>query len=367
MKKLIFLGLTLVLVFGLILIGCSSATTVTKTTQTTQATTVTTTAKTTVTSTTTKQITTKVLRLAHPLPPFDQNVLSCIQAADEFNAAAGGAYKIEVYPGGVLAGMLEGFDLVRQGAIEISDFSPDFLAEKDLVYGPQSIPFVFKDFFAEAKFLQIIREKIWQKRIEENYGVKVIFLSGLFAHDGWCGTKPIKTLNDWKGKVVWVAGPAEAEAIKLLGASPVTMDWGEGYPAMEKGVVDGGTYGLGAAWMSNWTACKYFTVANMFSSTGCLVMNLDLFNEMPADIQQALLKAMKAHEDRMYQFMGYDAPAQSEAALTGPEWGAEIYHVPDAEVAKWKEATTSVAENYFSKLDPADAQIIKDAIAEANK
>jgi TRAP-type C4-dicarboxylate transport system substrate-binding protein len=292
-------------------------------------------------------------------------VESTIQAADEFNAIAGDRYKIEVFPGGVLGGMLEVFDMVQVGGLEMCDFAPDYLSEKDLVFGGQGTPFCFKAPEAFTEYLAKIRPAIWNERLKTKYNLKLLSLNLTFAHDAWCGTKPIHTLEDWKGKVVWVGGPAEAEAITALGASPVTLDWGDGYPAIEKGVVDGGTYGIGAAWMLNWSACTYYTMADFFVSSGGIVINLDTFNEMPPDLQDELVRIFNKHEERMIQFFTYEAPEQAEADLVAG--GAEVYHVPADERARWKEATKDVYESYFSKLDPDDAELIRGIITEANQ
>ena len=195
--------------------------------------------------------------------------------------------------------------------------------------------------------------------------MKLLSLIVCFAHDAWCGTKPIKTLDDWKGKVVWASSPAEAEALKLLGASPVSMDWGEGYPAIEKGVVDGGTYGLGAAWMLKWSACKYFTAANMFSSSAGVAINQDVFNSMPKDIQDSLLKVFKEYQERMIPYFSHDVLKIMEDDLTAR--GAEVYHPPADEIAKWAKATRGAWDSYLGKLSPEQADMIKGLIETANK
>jgi TRAP-type C4-dicarboxylate transport system substrate-binding protein len=308
---------------------------------------------------------TKILRLSYPLPEFDAMVASAIQACEEFNEGAAGRYEIQVFPGGVLGGMLEVYDMTVAGAIDMCDVAPDFLSEKDLLFGPQGLPFLFKDAQAFQKFLDKMRTAIWQEREAEKYNLQMLTLHLTFPHDAWCGTKPIKTLEDWEGKVVWVGGPAEAEAITALGASPVTLDWADGYPSIEKGVVDGGTYGLGAAWMLNWDACKYYTDAGFFVSSASLCMNLDVYNAMPKDLQDLLNKVMSEHQTRMVQFYAVDAPIQSEADLTAG--GAEVYHLPAAERARWQEATKDIKASYFSKLDPDDVELIQGFIDEVNK
>lgn len=306
----------------------------------------------------------KVLRLSHPLPDFDVMVQSTIQAAENFNAAQD-EYIIEVYAGGVLGGMLEVFDMVMAGGIDICDYSPDFLAEKDLVFGPQGLPFIFEDAQACIKFFDLITEELWADKFEDEYNVKLLSLCMTYPHDAWCGTSPIHTLEDWEGKVVWVAGPVEAEAITTLGASPMTLDWAEGYPAIEKGVVDGGTYGIGAAWMLAWEACTDYTDAGMFMSSGSLVMNLDTFNDMPGDIKDLLLEEFQAHQDKMNEFYADQGPAEAKAGLTAA--GAEVYDLPASERARWIDATKDIRDSYFAKLDPDDAELIQELLEEAHE
>jgi TRAP-type C4-dicarboxylate transport system substrate-binding protein len=50
---------------------------------------------------------------------------------------------------------------------------------------------------------------------------------------------PIKGLNDIKGQKIRTAGGLESEYIKLWGAAPSFVVWGETYPATQRGVVDG--------------------------------------------------------------------------------------------------------------------------------
>ena len=281
-------------------------------------------------------------------------VQSAIQAAENFNAKAGGRYEIEVHAGGVLGGMLEVFDLVRTGGIEMCDFSPDFIAGKDLVFGPQGLPFAFDKAEECIEFYKLIGEAIWKDLLEEKYNLKMLSLARSATHD-WCGTKPIHTLEDWDGITIWVSGPTEAAAVEAMGASPVTFDWNDGYPAIEKGTVDGGIYGTFAPWMLKWEACNHFTVsgnAGGFQSSAGIAMNLDIFNDLPQDIQDLLVAEFTAHEDRVNElFIGIEMQAAEELEAGG----AEVYYLPEDELDRWREATSAVAEDYFAQLDPADA------------
>jgi TRAP-type C4-dicarboxylate transport system substrate-binding protein len=310
----------------------------------------------------TTTVETKVLRFSVPLPADDPMVQSHMKAVEEFNAAAGGKYKIEMYPGGVLGGMMEVFDLTVTGAIDICDFAPEYVSNKDPRFAAQSLPFVLKSQAAGQIYFEKIRDSLWQDVLRDEYNVELLSLSGSNMVE-YLGTKPIYTMEDWKGKIIWVVSPTDAEIAKALGGSGMVLEWADGPSAMEKGVVDGALRPGFAAWMMKWPL-NYATRANFNMAAVALTMNLAVFNSMPSDIQEILVKAFVAHEERMTEYWcGMEIYPFDELEKDG--W--EIYDLPADERAKWIDATKPIIDEYYTKLSPSDAEIIKAALAEANK
>jgi len=291
-------------------------------------------------------------------------VQSEIKWAADFTEASGGRYNMQVYAGGVLGGMVETFDMMRTGGIEMADISPDYIGGKDLVFVAQGLPWCTNNAQAAIKFVESLRQTMWQQRLRDNYNVEMLACARVADHDGWSGTKPIHTLEDWKGTTIWISGPTEAAAMTALGASTVSLDWNDGYPAIEKGVVDGSINGFFPTWMLKWDAVKYVTMSGAFISTACVGMTYSLFKDMPADLQAVMTQMGKDHQARVTE---YFLNVQEQAISELKAQGVEIYYLPDAEKARWQAATANVANEYYAKLDPADAATIKALFAEANK
>jgi TRAP-type C4-dicarboxylate transport system substrate-binding protein len=135
---------------------------------------------------------------------------------------------------------------------------------------------------------------------------------------------------------------------------------------MEKGVVDGGVgWNAGAIYLMNWyDAIKHITTAPVSGIFVTVSINLDLFNRMPKDLQDIMVDEGDQFGNQVFQeFQQIMIAAYDECNKAG----IEIYDLPESEMAKWREATQPVVDDFFSQLDPAVATTIKDAIAEANK
>ena len=90
------------------------------------------------------------------------------------------------------------------------------------------------------KFLKLINKSLFNDIIAKKFNAMPIiaFSAGIFEYSG--KKKAVKTLSDWKGLLVWVANPVQANTVQALGASPVNLTFFDGYPALEKGTVDAG-------------------------------------------------------------------------------------------------------------------------------
>jgi TRAP-type transport system periplasmic protein len=130
------------------------------------------------------------------------------------------------------------------------------------------------------------------KYYQKTYNVKLLALVALGTEGYHCYLRaPLSAAGDWNGRKL--RGVINQHAvIKALGGVPVVMPMGDVYTAMEKGVVDGG-----CAPANVMLATKHFEVAKyrVEPRFGLLVsmiaMNLDRWNKLSRDEQDALLKA----------------------------------------------------------------------------
>ncbi len=91
-------------------------------------------------------------------------------------------------------------------------------------------------------------------------------------------------------------------------------------------------------------------------------MNMDFYNSMPADVQQALMEEYQWWEDQF----ALKRTEELKMALDGLGMeGCEVYTLPDAERATWRETTQPVYDKYFNEIGPEQSAIIKAALENA--
>lgn len=164
--------------------------------------------------------------------------------------------------------------------------------------------------------------------------------------------QPVRELKDIKGQPIGVSAGPRADAIKLLGASPISLPMPEWYEALSKGMMKGGVapsetlkgFRLGEATGDYITKTPFIYNQSFF-----VVMNLDKWNSLPADIQQQITEATE-------KFYAANVPGVwdniNEAGL---KWAqekkkVELITLSDAETAKWVELIKPVQEKHVADL-----------------
>lgn len=306
------------------------------------------------------------LRLASALPPVDIVVVKLQEMAERFNARTDGEYIIEVYAGGSLCSMEETFGMLRTGAIDMAESPIEYQTGDDVRFAAVTLPFLVDSLDANIEFLRLINESLFNDIIAEKFNAMPVIVMSTGIHE-YCGAvKPVETLEDWEGLLVWVANTAEADTVEALGASAVPLPFFDGYPAIETGVVDAGV-GVNptGVWNFQWyEAIRYITVANMFATSGYVYINLDVYDAMPDDIQDILLEECQQCEDELQEYLTQYA---ADALVELENVGVEVYYLPEAERARWIEESQSVIDDFFAQIGEADAQKILDAAEEANQ
>lgn len=157
--------------------------------------------------------------------------------------------------------------------------------------------------------------------------------------------KPIQTA-DLKGLNIRVS-PMYLQAIKGLGGNPVVIPPTEVYAALERNVVDG--YCWPAVGIRDWgweKQTKYVVNPPFYTGPNPLLMNLNVWNKLPKNLQDIVTEAMKEAEINAVAF--YAELAKTESASLAKE-GIQTINLPPAEQQKflkiaydegWKDVVT---------------------------
>jgi len=178
------------------------------------------------------------------------------EAAGKIREQTSGAVEIRIFPSSQLGGDMDVLSQLRSGAVDFFTLSGLILANFIPVTAIHGVGFAFKDY-----------DTVWKAMDGDlgNHLRRQIGKSGLYAFDkNWddgftqffSSSKPLNTPEDLQGfKLRVPAAPLFVSLFKTLGASPVAINWGETYSALQTKVVDG----LGQS-LINMVASKVYEV-----------------------------------------------------------------------------------------------------------
>ena len=250
------------------------------------------------------------MRLAENQPDSNPVSVAMYKFAELAAEKSNGEIKIEVYTNAQLGQEPESIEQVQLGVIEFARVNSVVLANVAKEMGVFTLPYIFRG--TEHKF-NVLDGPVGQAVLKslENYGM--IGLGYMEAGTRCFYTTEghkIESLADLKGLKIRVQpAPISIKMMELLGATPTPMNYGEVYSALQTGVIDGAENDyVSYETSSHYEVAKYYTVDGHLSPPALLLMNLNTFNSLSPEHQQAIedaaaeavafeRKAMLDHED----------------------------------------------------------------------
>lgn len=304
-----------------------------------------------------------VLRLVIPTPEGDWPLtFKDKEMAKRFNERAKGEYVMQVHAGGALAKVPEYFDAVRIGAIEMSDAPVPMYSFLDPRIGSIELPFLFVSMGAITSACKPL-VPLYDQLLQEKFNAKILG----FVNTGptqLFSTKPVKTLEDWKGLLVGAISPPTAEMVKQLGGSPVTIMYTDMYEALQKKVVDSTVQGSHGGLVLGMTdVCKHLTIFMGIALWNGYTINLDVWKKMPKEIQ----KILQEEVDKTVDWFNTLMTKLGDDDMKGfKEKGVSVYIVSKAERDRWEKLFTSSNEKQIASFGEF-GQKVKKIADDANK
>ena len=267
--------------------------------------------------------------------------------ADAFNARCGPDYTIEYYPNQEMLAFPELLDGVRTGAADMGAVTPSANSADEPKLGANEIPYLFNNIHAEIEAAKKI-QPILNDVLEEKFNQKLLCLHNYTAVE-LISTKPVKTLADWDGLLVQAISPTTAAVIEAMGGAPVTgVPFTESYSLLEKGTADAvitAPAAMNIFLLSD--VAKYCVSSYMVAALHGFSINLDSWDKLPGSVQDILLEEAQKTSDKIDQWL----VGEWEADFTRlSDAGVEVYHVPQAEIDKWKGACQGYIDDQLTIL-----------------
>ena len=256
---------------------------------------------------------------------------------DNIENATNGQVYVKLAPGGQLGAGSALVQKVQGGTIQaaqhsISNFAP-FAPAADVI----NIPYMCGE---NQKFINLVTSDAWKKEINpkiEEKGFKALWYVNIDPRT--CAIRkgvdgPIKTPDQLKGIKFRVPGSKILQQFyQLLGANPTPVAWGETSSAIKQGVADALDPAVGALYVFGFKEIlSWITFNAAVPDAQVYSCNLEWFNSMPEDIQEAIVFAS---DITFRQNLAMVPAARAYAMAEMTKAGVQFYAPTPDEKAQW--------------------------------
>ena len=183
--------------------------------------------------------------------------------------------------------------LLRSGTFDVMSVQIGMASRDDPFFEGIDLIGVSTNMKDLRKAVDAYRE-VFDERLQARFNAKVLTLWPFGPQVFYCN-KPIKSVDDIKGLKVRSFTPSMAALIQTLGATPVTLQFSEVYPALQRGVADCGVTSPTSGNTGKWPeVTTHFLPLSVSGSVQGHFMNLDYWNKFSPEQQQKILAALQA-------------------------------------------------------------------------
>jgi TRAP-type C4-dicarboxylate transport system substrate-binding protein len=220
-----------------------------------------------------------------------------------------------------------------------------------------ALPFFWDNIFEYEAFLHDPRLIEIEKKTYGEKGLVKIADICVEALDGIWGKKAVATVEDFKGYKIRTSGLITTMAMKLLGASPLTIPTAEIMEALQRGTVDaiqtsrGWALGFGLADVC--THVSFWRIQSIFG--GMLVVNKAKFDALPPDLQKILLDTGREMQGQTV----YAAKVEEMEADVGLKVSKlKVTQPSAAEINKARELVRPTVDKWLEIAGPYGKQVL---------
>ena len=224
------------------------------------------------------------LRHVNVYPPGQWMVKPAERWAEEVEERTGGRVEATIFAGGAMGKGADYPDMIRKGAAEWGLVS-DLLAPGQFpMTNVATLPLLIA---SPAVVTDAMYALYYKGLVPGLNDFKLMWIQATCPGYLFMKEKKITKLEDLKGLKIRAAGGGETELVEQWEASPVGLPSGELYMSLDRGMIDGLiTMTQYVHDVKLYEVLKYIVAEPLFGGRAfVIVMSLDVWNELPPDIQ----------------------------------------------------------------------------------
>lgn len=244
--------------------------------------------------------------------------------------------------------------MLRGGSFDVMSVQIGMASRDDPFFEGVDLIGVATDMASLRKVVDAYRDA-FDERLQKKFNAKVLTLWPFGPQVFYCNQE-IKGVEDLKGLKVRSFTPSMSAMLESFGATPVTLQFSEVYPALQRGVASCGVTSPTSGNTGNWPeVTSYLLPLSVSGSVQGHFMNLDTWNKLSKEQQDALMKQFKTLESQLWD-LAITANDDAVACNTGEDsckggrkFSMKLVPVTDADRAKIKAVAESTVLPMWKK------------------
>lgn len=289
-------------------------------------------------------------------PEDNHNTQALFDFADKLNEDTDGQVELDVMAGGALG--YEGLELlsaVRDNAVPVSDMLTSGVAGDEPLFEIVTLPFLVLD-FDEGKVLSDIARPYFDEVAEEKWNQKILYVTPWPAAGFWTKEK-VEAVEDMEGLKMRTYDKNGALVVEAGGGTPHPLAFSEVYSSLSTGVIDSVlTSSPTAVDAKFWEVLDYYSPVNVTMATNMVTVNLDEFNKLDEETQEAVIKAGEEMEEIVWEDV---AKLDEDQIAVSEENGIETIEPSEEFLSDLSDLTEDIREEWLETA-PEEAQEIVD-------
>jgi len=298
------------------------------------------------------------IKFSHVLP---ETHATHITARDVFKKyleeESNGRLKVELYPNAQLGGERQALESIQLGTLDMTVTTGAVLSAIENKFMALNLPYLFIN---EEEAYKLLDGKIGKELSNSvlSKGVKVLAIAENGFRNITNSRRPITKPEDLKGlKIRTMENPVHMDIFRALGANPTPMSFGELYTALQQGTVDAQENPIPIIYTSKfYEVQKYCTLDGHVYGTAVIMMNANLFNSLPDDLQQIVSEGAIKYRDAQ---RAMNKKMNNEMVSLLREEGMEVTELTPEQKQLFVDATIGIYDKYAEEIGKDMMELIK--------
>lgn len=237
--------------------------------------------------------------------------------------------------------------MVRGGTFDVMSVQIGMASRDDPLFEGIDLIGVAPDMETLQKVVAAYRP-VFDERLQSKFNAKVLTLWPFGPQVFYCNHE-IGGLDDLRGLKVRSFTPSMSAMLETLGATPVTLQFSEVYPALQRGVATCGVTSPTSGNTGNWPeVTTHLLPLSVSGSVQGHFVNLDTWNRFSPEEQAAIEAQFKALEEKLWD-LAINTNDDAVACNTGQDscadhkkFAMKLVEVTDEDRARLKEIAETV-------------------------